>query len=507
MSFSLNCPHCQARLKASEKLIGRTLSCPKCSRSFSVEAAEAPDLSLAPIEDEPALSPVDPSRPAAASVATHRDGVRAEHKPVAKALPGEPDNRKRTIMLAAGAAALIVVLVVGAVIAFWRPGGDDRQAAGQNAQGGNPQAQAQAGESTDVPAQAGTSPSTAQQQPVHGAVQQPAASATAEAVPKPSSLPLPAEWVKIQPQNAFLTFTVEFPGEPKESTITVDGTSFSHSLWSLNLGPMVFSVRPGRSGSTPQDHVESTQKLELENRKAGGANRTARKLSFGVPDDFYSCGVQRYAMPEWKKWVSLSVDSRGRYVGGTYELPEKVSLSVDSRGRVVGVNFESLSQELPAAVGFQMVYAERAGLVSLVVEVRKDCYEANQQQVEADVERFFASFDRPELQPAAQAALKQQLIDHFPALVKTLEAGDAKASYAAVYPPSLVASTMRGSDPDGTFARFQEERVPRLIEAFKRFDPQTVSVIGNRGQVTIGSRQFNVYLNQGNWYLENVYGL
>ncbi len=56
MPFTISCPNCDAKLKATEALVGKTIKCPRCSRPVLVDpsapAATTPRLEIPPAEEE-----------------------------------------------------------------------------------------------------------------------------------------------------------------------------------------------------------------------------------------------------------------------------------------------------------------------------------------------------------------------------------------------------------------------------------------------------------------------
>ncbi len=56
MPFTFTCPNCDAKLKATEALVGKTIKCPRCSRPVRVEqpapASTMPRLEIPPAEEE-----------------------------------------------------------------------------------------------------------------------------------------------------------------------------------------------------------------------------------------------------------------------------------------------------------------------------------------------------------------------------------------------------------------------------------------------------------------------
>lgn len=50
MPMTINCPHCQAKVRAPESLIGKKVKCPTCKEQFTVEAEAAEAPAPAPVE-------------------------------------------------------------------------------------------------------------------------------------------------------------------------------------------------------------------------------------------------------------------------------------------------------------------------------------------------------------------------------------------------------------------------------------------------------------------------
>ena len=68
MPFTITCPNCDAKLKATEALVGKTIKCPRCSRPVLVDqpapATMTPRLEIPPAEEErPEVEDVDAEGP------------------------------------------------------------------------------------------------------------------------------------------------------------------------------------------------------------------------------------------------------------------------------------------------------------------------------------------------------------------------------------------------------------------------------------------------------------
>lgn len=83
MALTINCPHCQAKVRAPESLVGKKVKCPTCKEQFTVEgeAAEAPAAPAPePIKQE-AYTESKPSEAKDDDDADDRDDDQEEEKP------------------------------------------------------------------------------------------------------------------------------------------------------------------------------------------------------------------------------------------------------------------------------------------------------------------------------------------------------------------------------------------------------------------------------------------
>ena len=79
MPFTIACPNCDAKLKATETLVGKTIKCPRCSKPVMITQPSAvsttPRLEIPPAEEEPEERPeLEEEDPEGASRARRRAG-------------------------------------------------------------------------------------------------------------------------------------------------------------------------------------------------------------------------------------------------------------------------------------------------------------------------------------------------------------------------------------------------------------------------------------------------
>lgn len=459
MSFSINCPHCGTRLKAKEKLIGRKIACPKCGTEFRVSA---PEKSNGPPPEVAKAAGPGAVRSRKKKPAPQSDARKNEVSPVravSSSLPPSAENeQRRKVLFGIGvSAAALIICSIAFFIA--RDAANSRLPENVADQQTSPhQADAQNPQSNETGTVFGQAQTTGRSQP---------------------------QWIRFQPDKSSVEFTVEMPAEPVKSSITVNNTSWKHYIWTLNQGSILYSIRPFHHSGSPDSKVRFEQKVELANRKGRSTGRKVRSLPLAVSEDYYFCSVQSFTMPQWRKFTSVFVDRRGYLVQAMYEQPPA-------------------GQQLPSAVAFQFVYAEHDGGVALQVEVDEQYYQSSQADVDSRVERFFSSFDRPELRKEAIEQRTRDLAERIPALLKILEAGESQRSYEEILLPRDVQLTMDGTDPKGEVAKFQEKTVPRLIALFRDLNPDAAAVIGYSAVIQHDGRQVKFRYVDGQWYVENA---
>src|SRR5262245_60426838 len=98
MTISVRCPQCQTKIKGSDRLVGRQVTCPHCSRLFSI----------AEIPAEPTPPTVAEQDPLAVAESTGYTEQPSELKEV------DADPRRRWPIIAAlGGAVGLLLIVVG----------------------------------------------------------------------------------------------------------------------------------------------------------------------------------------------------------------------------------------------------------------------------------------------------------------------------------------------------------------------------------------------------------
>lgn len=65
MSITIACPYCQTKLKASEKMVGRSVQCPNCRQTLRVGGDGAPPATTDPFVFNPGAAPPAAAPPAA----------------------------------------------------------------------------------------------------------------------------------------------------------------------------------------------------------------------------------------------------------------------------------------------------------------------------------------------------------------------------------------------------------------------------------------------------------